>query len=205
MTDPLVSVIVPVYNGAAYLGEALASVRAQTYGRIELIVVDDGSADASPEIAASYRPAQRVSQDHQGAAAARNHGLRLARGELIAFLDQDDWWEPYKLQRQVRYLLDHPEVELVTARQMYFISPGAGTPLWLSPELIEAAQPGRTPSALLARKAVFDRIGAFDVAQTEASEAEWFARAAAAGARHAELPEVLVHRRVHADNYVRLA
>ena len=205
MTNPLVSVIVPVYYGAAYLGEALASIRAQTYGRIELIVVDDGSTDASPEIAASYRPAQRVRQDHQGAAAARNHGLKLARGELIAFLDQDDWWEPHKLQRQVGYLLAHPEIDWVTARQVYFIAPGAGTPLWLSPELLETAQPGRTPSALLVRKAVFERIGPFDPAKAEASDADWFARAEAAGARHAELPEALVHRRVHADNYVRLA
>ena len=75
----------------------------------------------------------------------------------------------------------------------------------VSPELLETAQPGRTPSALLVRKAVFERVGPFDPAKAEASDADWFARAEAAGARHAELPEALVHRRVHADNYVRLA
>ena len=205
MANPLVSVIVPVYNGAAYLGEALASVRAQTYTPIELIVVDDGSVDASPEIAASYRPAQRLRQDHQGAAVARNQGLSLAHGELVAFLDQDDWWEPAKLQRQMDYLRAHPEVDFVTTRQLFFISPGAGTPIWLRPELLEHSQPGQTPSALLARKALFTRLGSFDPQNGLTSDADWFARAAATGVKSYELPEVLVHRRVHGDNHARLA
>jgi glycosyltransferase involved in cell wall biosynthesis len=205
MANPLVSVIVPVYNGAPYLGEALASVRAQTYGPIELIVIDDGSVDASPEIAASYRPAQRVRQDHQGVAVARNQGLTLAHGEFVAFLDQDDWWEPVKLQRQLDYLRAHPEVDYVTTRQRLFISPGAGTPIWLRPEQLEHSQPGQTPSALLARKALFDRLGPFDPQHTLTSDADWFARAAAAGVKSHELPEDLVHRRVHGDNHARLA
>jgi glycosyltransferase involved in cell wall biosynthesis len=204
MNNPLVSVIVPVYNGAAYLGEALASVRAQNYSPIELIVVDDGSYDASPEIAASYRPAQRVRQDHQGAAAARNRGLTLSTGLFLAFLDQDDWWEPNKLRQQVDYLLAHPEVDYTTTRQRFFLSPGAGTPLWLKPEQLEDDQPGSTPSTLLARRGAFERWGQFDPQQPLTSDADWFQRTQQAGARWYELPEALTHRRIHTDNHARL-
>lgn len=205
MDDPLVSVIVPVYNGAAYLSEALASVRAQTYSPIELIVVDDGSIDASPEIAASYRPARRVRQAHQGVTAARNHGLTLSSGVLIAFLDQDDWWEPAKLRRQAAYLAEHPEVDYMTTRQRFFLSPGMGTPVGLRPELLEGDQPGAALSTLLARRALFDRLGPFDLQAADASDVDWFRRAQAAGAHGYELPDVLTHTRVHADNFTRLA
>lgn len=205
MDNPLVSVIVPTYNGAAYLAEALASVRAQTYPRVELIVVDDGSVDASPEIAASYRPARRVRQEHQGVAVARNQGLTLATGDLLAFLDQDDWWDPLKLQRQVDYLRAQPEVAYVTTRQRFFLSPGAGTPLWLKPELLEGDQPGTTPSTLLARKELFEKLGPFNPQFALTSDVDWFFRAKDAGVKTYELPEVLTHKRVHGENHSRLA
>jgi glycosyltransferase involved in cell wall biosynthesis len=205
MDDPLVSVIVPVYNGAAYLSEALASVRAQTYSPVELIVVDDGSIDASPEIAASYRPARRVRQAHQGVTVARNHGLTLSSGVLIAFLDQDDWWEPAKLRRQVAYLAEHSDVDYVTTRQRFFLSPGMGTPVWLRPELLEDDQPGSAPSTLLARRALFERVGPFDPQAADSSDLDWFRRAQAAAVQGYEVPEMLTHKRVHADNFSRLA
>jgi glycosyltransferase involved in cell wall biosynthesis len=205
MNDPLVSVIVPVYNGAAYLAEALASVRGQTYDPVELIIVDDGSQDASPEIAASYRPTQLARQEHQGVAVARNQGLALSTGLLVAFLDQDDWWEPDKLERQVEYLRAQPAVDYVTTRQRLFLSPGAGTPLWLKPELLEGDQPGTTPSTLLARKALFERLGTFDPQYAMTSDVEWFLRAKGAGVNMHELPAVLTHKRVHGGNHSRLA
>src|SRR5213078_156464 len=112
MTDeqPLVSVIIPVYNGARYLRAALESVFAQTYRPIEVIVVDDGSGDDSGVIAQSFPDVHFIHQENQGVAAARNHGFDAARGEFIAFLDQDDLWTPEKLKVQVNYLLNHPDV-----------------------------------------------------------------------------------------------
>src|SRR5581483_4857500 len=102
MAAPLVSVVVPVYNGAKYLRQALDSALGQTYPRLQLVIVDDGSTDSSAEIIASYGPRLcSIRQANAGVACARNAGIRAAAGDLIAFLDQDDWWLPEKVDRQV--------------------------------------------------------------------------------------------------------
>jgi len=115
--EPLVSIILPVYNGAKYLREAIESALAQTYHSIELIAVDDGSTDTSAEILTSYQGKIRYfRQENRGAAAARNRGIREARGQYLAFLDADDIWSSQKLRRQVAYLRKHPAVKLVCNR-----------------------------------------------------------------------------------------
>ena len=86
---PLVSVVIPCYNSARYLGETIESVLAQTYARVEVIVVDDGSTDATPKIAQSY-PVQYVYQTNRGISAARNAGVVHSRGKYVQFLDHDD-------------------------------------------------------------------------------------------------------------------
>jgi glycosyltransferase involved in cell wall biosynthesis len=99
---PFVSVVIPVYNGQRYLRQALESVFAQTHRNIELIAVNDGSTDDSAEILASYEGRLVVvSQTNSGVGAARTAGMQAARGELVAFLDQDDWWLPEKIEKQV--------------------------------------------------------------------------------------------------------
>lgn len=114
-SGPAVSVIVPNYNGARFLDEAIASVLAQTYEHREVIVVDDGSTDDSRAILDGRRGSvTAIALPHSGfPGLVRNAGIRVARGELIAFLDSDDVWLPHKLARQVRYLQAHPEVALV--------------------------------------------------------------------------------------------
>lgn len=117
MSDPLVSVVIPCYNQARYLGEALASVFGQTYARVEVIVVDDGSTD---DVAGALRPfagragLRVVRQENRGLAAARNRGLEFVQGDLVQLLDADDWLHPEKLARQVAWLAARPgEVGLV--------------------------------------------------------------------------------------------
>jgi len=101
-SQPLVSVIIPSYNRAALLCEAVASVLAQSYAARELIVVDDGSTDATAARLRSFRGLRLVRRDHTGMpGAARNAGVRVARGEYLAFLDSDDLWLPHKLAVQV--------------------------------------------------------------------------------------------------------
>src|SRR6187549_3720033 len=107
---PLVSIIVPVYNGERYLRAALESIFAQTYRPLEVIVVDDGSVDDSGVIAQSFPEVRYIRQENQGVAAARNHGIETARGEFYAFLDQDDLWTPEKLTVQISYLLNDPDL-----------------------------------------------------------------------------------------------
>lgn len=111
---PLVSVIVPTYNGATFLRAALDSVVAQTYPAVECIVIDDGSTDSTPSIIASFGSQVRTErQSNQGFARARNHGARLARGEFLSFLDHDDCWRPTKLERQVDQLREQPDAAVV--------------------------------------------------------------------------------------------
>src|SRR4051812_49232056 len=95
---PRVSTVIPCFNGAAYLGDALASVLSQDFTDVEAIVCDDGSTDGSRDVARGLGARVRVvAQDHRGAAAARNLGVSHARGELLAFLDADDLWTPGRL------------------------------------------------------------------------------------------------------------
>ena len=115
MTGPLVSVIVPVHNGARFLAAALDSVAAQDYGSMEIVVVDDGSSDNSAEIAASYR-VRLLQQPNRGVAEARNAGVAESSGELLAFLDQDDLWLERKVSRQVAALEADPTLGFVLTR-----------------------------------------------------------------------------------------
>jgi glycosyltransferase involved in cell wall biosynthesis len=124
MKLPLVSCIVPVSNGERYLREALDSILAQTYRPTEIIVADDGSTDTTPAVATCYGDRIRyVKQDNAGAPTARNRGLRLARGEFVAFLDSDDLWHPEKLERQMRRFEARPELDhCVTHLQNFWIT-----------------------------------------------------------------------------------
>ena len=108
---PRVSVVIPTYNRAGCLPRAIDSVLAQTFDDYEIIVIDDGSSDNTSEVLAAYGDRVCVvKQVNQGVSAARNHGIRVARGEFVAFLDSDDEWLPRKLEAQVQYLNSHSDV-----------------------------------------------------------------------------------------------
>jgi glycosyltransferase involved in cell wall biosynthesis len=111
---PLVSVVIPAYNAAATLPASIESVLAQRYPRVEVVVVDDGSTDRTPEVLRSFGDRIRwVYQENGGLPTARNTGHRTATGDLIAWLDADDLAEPDRIALQVDFLLQHPEIVLV--------------------------------------------------------------------------------------------
>jgi glycosyltransferase involved in cell wall biosynthesis len=119
---PFISVVIPARNAAAYLPEAIASVRAQTFLDYEIIVIDDGSTDGTSQIAAGFSGVRCLKQSNRGAAAARNAGIAMARGRYIAFLDADDLWLPDKLDKQAAWLAANPSVVWVYSDARVFDS-----------------------------------------------------------------------------------
>ena len=113
---PLVSVIVPCYEQAPYLEEAIESVLAQTYAQVEVVVVDDGSPDNAARVAARFPGVRLVRQPNQGLAGARNTGIRESEGELLVFLDADDRLLPRALEAGVAELRNHPEAAFAFGR-----------------------------------------------------------------------------------------
>ena len=110
--EPLVTIIMPVYNAAKYMRESIDSVCNQTYQNWELLLIDDGSKDESPEIIREYEKMDaRIhpiwSEKNGGVATARNKGIEATKGEYIAFLDSDDLWKPEKLEKQIAYMKEH--------------------------------------------------------------------------------------------------
>jgi len=199
MDWPLVSVIVPVFNGERFLAQALQSVITQMYQPIELIVVDDGSEDGSADIARSFPEAKYFYQTNQGAGAARNTGIAQAQGELFAFLDSDDYWTPDKLNLQVAQLLENPDIGYVLSYHQNFLEPGFSRPDWLRPELLNKSAPGVLPT-LLVRRRVMDAVGWFNPQYRTGEDTDWFARAQDTRVSRMTLPETLLYRRIHARN-----
>jgi glycosyltransferase involved in cell wall biosynthesis len=205
MRQPLVSVVMPAYNAASFIETAIDSVLRQTYANLELVVVDDGSTDATPRLAEAY--GDRLvcfRQRNARQAAARNRGALESSGELIAFIDADDEWLPRKLEKQVRLLDAHPECGLVLcgvqevdrnggplrARQIWF----HGDPCEAIP--LGEAGGGICGSTPVIRRSVFEELGGFDEALPPCEDTDLIWRYACCGKLEA-VEEVLVHYRLH--------
>jgi len=202
----LISCIVPVYNGAAFLAEAIDSILGQTHRPLEIIIVDDGSTDGTAGVIAGYGDRVIVlRQDNAGPGAARNRGLEAARGDYLAFLDADDLWAPQKLALQLEQFDRSPELDYCLTHVEHFLAaeltamPGYA----LGPRL-ERPMPGYLLQTLMARRSLFERIGRFDTSRTTGEDTDWFMRAADSGAATKVLPDVLVRRRIHKANMTRL-
>lgn len=200
MNEPLVSVVVPVFNGARFLATALASVVTQDYPQRELIVVDDGSSDGSAEIAAAVPGAVVLRQNQQGPAAARNAGIAAARGSLISFLDQDDIWRPNKLSVQTGVMRARPELGMTITGYRLFLDPSRTRPGWLRHDMLDRDLVGPMPGVLMVTRATFAQIGTFDPANVNSSDVDWFLRALDLGVTWTTIPQVLLDKRIHSEN-----
>jgi glycosyltransferase involved in cell wall biosynthesis len=208
MSPPLVSVIIPNYNYARYLPQAIESALAQSYAPVEVIVVDDGSQDDSLEVLKGYGSRIRwVTQSNQGVAAARNHGALLSQGSFLAFLDADDYWLPAKLERQIERFLQKPELGLVYCGVDEFNEHGTvslrqdGMEGWVLPELLLLRRPAffGGGSGFVTPRALFDEVGGFD--ETLSTSADWdLACRIAARRPFGFVPEVLLKYRLHRAN-----
>jgi glycosyltransferase involved in cell wall biosynthesis len=188
--------MIPCYNAAEFLPESISSVQDQTYSKWELILVDDGSSDATAQVVAQQAPdAKFVRQDHMGIGAALNLALRSAHGEYLAWLDADDLWLASKLEKQLAYLQENPEMDgCFGGVGQFFHEEG--------PEKASPPALGRHRGGLLVRRASFFKVGPFRQDLKIGEFIDWFARADDAGCRFGQLRDMLYLRRIHGNNTV---
>ena len=199
--NPLVSVIIPAYQAEQFLGEALASVRAQTYQSLHVVVVDDGSTDATAEVIGRFPEVLYVRlASNGGPAVARNAGIAAARGEMVAFLDADDIMLPECIEVQVGHLLDNPECGCILAKQDVFAKPGVIAPAGLRGLLDPLKDPLVYSMSALVRVDALQRSGGFDPSFRVCSDMDWLFRLHARGVRIDSIDQVLVRRRIHGAN-----
>ena len=199
MQSPLVSAIIPVYNGELYLREALDSVFAQSYPNLEVILVDDGSTDRTPEIAASYPGLIYIRQENQKDAAARIRGIEAARGSFIAFLDHDDRWALDKIERQIAAFSQNPSLQYAIGQVELFVDPACPPSFAVRKILLEKPHSGYLPGTLMARKELMDRFP-INPDYPGATDMDWFFRVREANIPFSNLPHTLLYRRIHGEN-----
>ena len=197
MTGPLVSVVVPVYNVAGFLREALDSLFAQDYEPFEVVVVDDGSTDGSGAIARSYPGVRYLRQENQGPAAARNAGIAAARGEIVAFADADDVQLPTRLSVQVGYLIEHPDTSATLGRQVWITPPPGAVP-----DVVWGDLDGIPAMTMVARRRTLAELGGFDPRLRGPEDTDLLIRMREGGRRFVVLPEIVMRRRYHGENLV---
>lgn len=201
---PLVSVVIPTFNGAHFLAQTIESALAQTYPSLEVIVVDDGSTDETPAIVAAFGSRVRyVRQANAGTAAARNRGILEARGEYIALLDHDDLWLPRKLERQLPVFATDPLIGVVFARIEFFRTETGevtaqyfpGSELGPHDLLAHRVLPIQT---VVFRRSALEAVGPFDVCLRGTDDWDLGIRLSARF-RAIGVPETLARVRLHPD------
>jgi alpha-1,6-rhamnosyltransferase len=189
---PLVSAVMPVFDGEAFLEPAIESVLAQDYERFELVVCDDGSTDRTPQILDRYPKVTVVRQANRGTAAARNAAIAVAGVDLVAFFDADDLWPPHRLSSQAEYLRSHPEVACVLGRQEW-INP----PVWLRRDTAYGDLDGVPMMSAMIRRTVLDELGGFDPSYRTGEDTDLLIRLRGRGLRLEVLDEIVLFRRHH--------
>ncbi|MFC1575591.1 glycosyltransferase family 2 protein [Gemmatimonadota bacterium] len=195
--DGLVSVVLPAFNCAEFLGDAIESVVAQRYGPMEVIVVDDGSTDDTPQVIESYED-RIVSrrQANAGVASARNLGLKMAAGEYVAFIDGDDLWPQDKLAIHMAAMGADPELEMTIGLTQLITEGGSQRPVkafgdpWYSPVF----------GAMVCRRSVFDGVGLLDEGLRTEEDLDWFVRAREQDVRRQLVDAVSVFYRRQSDS-----
>lgn len=209
---PLVSVVIPAYNYADFLPETLQSIIGQTYAPIETIVVDDGSTDDTRAVVESFanHPITYLSQPNAGQAAARNYGIRTARGEFVAFCDADDVWLPHKLSTQMKVFFRNPAADIVYCDVFKFSAAGVWPKTLWQEKGIEPRRGGREclaalcqrnfiPGAMtVVRRSAFERFGYYDESLRVCEEYSLWLHMITRGARIDYAYEPLARYRQHA-------
>jgi len=199
---PDIAVVIPVFNGERFIGDALDSVRSQTEAASEVVVVDDGSTDGTlreaEQIAREWPALQMVHQENRGVSTARNVGVAHTSAPLIAFLDADDQMVPTRLAAQRAIMMAHPKTGVVIGQVQDELDEGAPAPAW---------QPLRPISGrylaimtMMIWRTTWDGVGFFPPELHASEDLDWLSRAMAAGVPIHYLDEVVNRRRLHGAN-----
>jgi len=198
--DPLISIILPLYNGKDLVKKSIDAVMSQTFTNWELIVVDDGSTDGGAAyIESNYAHVKVIRQKNAGVAAARNTGIKHAIGEVMAFLDQDDEWAQSKLQEQWELLKKDPYCSFVTCNQQFICKEGVALPANFSEKVLEEHR-SLVPSALLIRKQALLGVNMFDESLEVSSDFDLIRRLRLANCKEANVDKLLLKKWFHGEN-----
>jgi glycosyltransferase involved in cell wall biosynthesis len=209
LADESIAVVIPMYNGATHLRKAIESVLAQTMPPQEIILIDDGSRDDSLAIAQSYPGLRVISQKNAGVSATRNRGVSMTSAAWIAFLDQDDYWAPNKLERQIETIRASPEIDVCVVGKRNVAQVGTTDEY----RILEADYPPPSqkvaselyrrlrfpPSCVLIRRTALLEVGGFVPVATPCEDWDLWLRMEQAGAIFASCREPLTFYRCHTE------
>ena len=198
---PLVTTIIPVYNGEQFVGEAIESSLGQDYEPHQVVVIDDGSTDGTADVVRCY-PVRLLQQENAGVAAARNAGIAAAEGELIALLDADDRSAPGRITAQVDVLAANPDAACVLGLETIFVEEGTAEPHWIAalPRNEDGTSVAYPPATGLYRRAVIERFGGFDEGMRMGEDGDLLLRIAESGLAVIYADVQTVERRMHGGN-----
>jgi glycosyltransferase involved in cell wall biosynthesis len=200
---PLISVIIPVYNGEKFITEAIESCLSQTYNNLEIIVIDDGSTDQSGKVVNAYPMVQYFHRSNSGVASARNFAINKANGSYITFLDADDIMMPNRVELQLQALLNFPDIDICIGHQENFID--TGFDLSIEDWQYYNEREKINMMSIFLKSEVFEKVGLFNENYLHSSDYEWLTRAKDFGANVFIMPEILIKRRLHGNNISFLA
>lgn len=194
---PLLSVIIPVFNGEKLLSDAIESILSQGYPNLEIIVIDDGSTDNTKEVAMSFKEEVCYhSQKNQGPAVARNTGIKKSKGQIIGFLDADDVWSEGRVELLMGKFQEDSNLQIVMGHTISKVLEGAKNiePNLLKPHIIPVF------GSALFKRSVFDKVGLIDESFWISEDQDWFMRAKEMKIPMKIIKDVVVIRRLHGDN-----
>jgi glycosyltransferase involved in cell wall biosynthesis len=205
--QPLVSVILPVYNGEQFLANAIQAIKEQDYQPLEILVINDGSTDGTAAIMDQFQDEIRsFHQAHQGPAAARNYGLRMAEGEIYAFFDVDDLWSEGLFPQMIDQLLKDTTSDIIQGLMQQILIPESMS----NQSHITHPQPKQhipeKPyrfihlTSALYRKSVFQKVGIFDESLMTGEDFDWFLRAWEHRIKKIDIDEIFLIYRKHKTN-----
>lgn len=195
---PIISVVIPVFNGERFLTKAIDSVISQTYRPLEIIVIDDGSTDSTKLKLTAYPEVKYFYQNNQGVSSARNLGIKKASGELITFLDHDDLLISDSIQRRADYFHNNLDINCLITMHQSFLEQGFDQPPWIPDTEFKEGTYGF--GYLMAKRSMLEKVGGFNPKFRTGEFMEFFFHLKDFGFEIAKLPEITVLRRIHGEN-----